>query len=513
MNERVNRLLSAVYRCPLAWLTGQSHPKLVSMLAVVLVLVSASAILESGHVFRPFDDVALSIAMLNIKDGRYNRTVDPNESSGPVAVVLISEKMFESKFDRRLPVDPTKLARIIEEIVKADPRRIAIDIDIAKGNNAITKDAETEPTPCGGDASNPLHVALCGALTVGIDVFGITYARQSKNGRETRNEHLRAICALRPPSDKAKHPPAIFQIVSSQLKTLQRSAIDIPYFTGQPPALGIAAACAGSSYSCRGFTGNEPNYCALIDQLEIDASLPGVDDDGRPAKTPGNNPAAHAFDLIQFRPAENQVRRLIIDSLVGLKAQAPFLHDKIVFLGLKSFANLDSVVTPVGLESGAVVHAAIANSMLMEKPLRPDLAIAIAVDFIIGLLFAALATCTYNRLARHREKAPSIVGTVGVLWLPMQLAFFSYIILLLMPLFLASGVWLNPLPMLLGLTAHAYWEARESAEHPHPGCGLLAPSKASNTAAAWVGDRIVGYMLRLAAIGAMAWGAYVVISH
>lgn len=533
MNDRVARALGVLH-IPFswigAWLAGRPQRRIVSILITVAFLVSATAILENQRAFRSVDDVALALAVgASAQNGVKEMIASGADMSHRVTVLLVGEELFETAFERRLPVDPDKLAELIRKITARGPARIAIDVDLAKPlpAGAVTNAAEER---CEASAP-PVHRALREALDKGIDVFGITYARHTPNGRKARNAELLELCKLEsacPRDDKADSVSrGRFHLASPQVATLGavQSVVDIPYFVGSAASLGFAAACIPPidtevEKRCLRFGPQQENvYCDLLAATASgDVRLVGVDDDGRPVGAGGQPDQHRAF--INFLPrAENQVAVVVIDSMNALEALPPgLIAGKIVFLGLRSFGALDEFVTPAGRKAGAVVHAYVANSMLSE-PLEPNHLSAALVDFAIGLLFSLTAVTTLDGLMRWHRTAPNLSGAAHIVALPVLLAAFFWIVLTLMPWFMARAEWLNPLPMLLGLTAHAYWEAIEGGMETRQGeswLEWLAAPRAGHAAAEerrWKHDAHVGVALRGFVFFVIGWGAVVVAIH
>jgi hypothetical protein len=310
-----------------------------------------------------------------------------------------------------------------------------------------------------------------------------------------------------------------------------QSVVDIPHFDGRRAAsLGFAAACippipgadTDEKNSCSKFGPRQENfYCEqLVPRESGDMRLAGVDDDDRIVGAEAHVERSRTA-FINFQPrAENAVTVVVVDSMDALEALPPgLIAGKIVFLGLRSFGALDEFVTPAGRKAGAVVHAYVANSML-SGPLRANHLWAALVDFAIGLLFSMIAMCTLSVLERWHRTAPNLAGAAHIVFLPLLLAVFVALVLLLMPWFMARAVWLNPLPMLLGLTAHAYWEAIEGKKGTGKGRSpcfkWLAAHVAEDPAAdehPWKYDACVGVALRAFVFFVIVWGAVVVASH
>lgn len=514
-----------------AWLTGRPQRRIVSILITVSFLVSATAILEDQHAFRSVDDFALALAVgASAQSGAKEMIASGAGMSHRVTVLLVGEELFETAFERRLPVDPDKLAELIRKITARGPARIAIDVDLAKPLQvaAVTNAAEKR---CDASAP-PMHLALREALSKGIDVFGITYERHTQNGRMARNAELLELCKLEsacPRDDKADSVShGRFHLASPQVVTLGtvQSVVDIPHFDGRAASLGFAAACIPPidtevEKRCLRFGPQQENfYCDLLAAAASEnVRLIGVDDDGRTVGAEGQ-PDQPRTAFINFLPrAENQVTVVVVDSMDALEALPPgLIAGKIVFLGLQSFGALDEFVTPAGRKAGAVVHAYVANSMLSD-PLEPNHLWAALIDFAIGLLFSLIAVTIQGKLGRWHRTAPNLFSAVHIILLPLLLAIAFVIVLTLMPWFMARAEWLNPLPMLLGLTAHAYLEAIEDDMKTRRGKSslkwLVAP-RTGHAAAGWLRwkhDACIGVALRAFIFLVIVWGAVVVAIH
>ena len=508
----------------------------------VLFLVAVTAILEHWHVFQPFDDIALSIAIGSGNAGNATDGLTAGADAPGVVVVFIGERMFEAEFGRQLPVNADMLARVISAVAAHRPERIAIDIDLAKP---------------AADARRPVYDAVVAALKCGIDVVGIPYRRHTPAGRIERNSELRDLCKRTRPfaleqACPAGSPPVLvsaaggnstdpprscrgrFYLASPRLTTIgeARSVVDLPDLKGQPfPApLGAAAALLGKKELA-------DDYCELVRGL-------GEGDNGRILHGIDDDPEAKAgkkFINYLFEP-QAPIRIVELNSLAMLESLPPsMLAKSTVLLGVRSFGGLDEFVTPLGRKAGVEVHAHVANSI--ERGIEPDLRGAALFDLAAGLLFSYVAVFGHAQLQRLHHVAPNIAGALHLALLPSLLLLFVAGTLASMPTLLGRGLWLNPLAVFLGLTAHAYYEAvspGKNEAHPRLHSRLRARQRArlrarqpshlrghpakgsppSNVLARFLTrllaryfDPAVGILLRLVIWLVIGWGLYLVVRH
>ena len=170
-------------------------------------------------------------------------------------------------------------------------------------------------------------------------------------------------------------------------------------------------------------------------------------------------------DPIDFRWRGDNVKELVA---LGLP---PEVGKRVVFLG-GSYDDRDRHPTGIGPQDGVVIHAAVFASSTHPASHALAALIEIGLGVALGFIFAALWRIRMRAIAKYHtqlylERAlPSLVQwLIASGWLAAMfvVGFAATIGLLLSSSeFMGIGYWLNPVPMVIGMSLDGYFVSRQS---------------------------------------------------
>jgi hypothetical protein len=434
-------------------------------LPLIIFLASLTVLLEQRHAFRTFDDGVLAV-VASIKGPPSIELTHPD-----IAAVLISRKMFETELGRRLPIDKVKLTAVIGALAELNPKVIAVDID------AIPRESQS---PDKKDVlALPIYQIIAPLLQRGISVVAVSYPRSANEeagARAWRQQICEASSELLTNGEVGK--PGKLWWASTWLQAEGRGLSVIRYHDPKDAeALRVADASllplGMVLYAAAGIPGpykekleRLADYCA--------ESKKSPTQSGAHPRAPDPIPFINYFG---DKPAEIE-----IESSDELRLMGATLKNKAVVLGVRSFEGVDEHVTPLGRLAGATVHALVAASI--ARPLvegHASFLVDVAAGYVFTLLFLLLRDV--GRLLKSRWPDANYLN--GLLsGLSPLLAWFVVAIALLAsaPNAAAAGLWLNPLPMLIGLLVHLYVEL---APHQEEEGGSARPHSLVTVAKNW----------------------------
>lgn len=450
----------------------------------------------------------------------------PESVPPPTVALTASPEFFYNAYDGRLPLSRKTTAEVVSKLVSHGPKLIALDVDVARAGSAANEETE----------ANLLIGAIRDALVAGIDVVAVTYPQTDSTRRDLRDAWLNHLCTQLRPSEiekaaasspagaaKSKKQKGVFVLASPMLA--RERPFELVYrVTNNPPRgdkedhrlFAVISALSKSEPAASFCSADQLNAAALhkIDNLERE--WPDLK-------------KMHRIRFVDGR-SEPSVVGVSLLSMSHLNEIAPGLKGRTVLFGVKSFDGMDEFLTPFGEMPGAELQARIANSWTKEKDedhrgMKDDHVKAALWDTLIGLAFVLTyllmrgAFTWFDKLkARHFSSLVQLV-------LPL-VAFggFLLVALWLSAMQFASGQWLDPLPIMLGLSLHLYAESSGGKHHEH----TTLPGWFAETMATWrstfrgpfklsgVTSRLDGHlfsMIRIAMVAAVIAAVYTLAHH
>ena len=187
---------------------------------------------------------------------------------------------------------------------------------------------------------------------------------------------------------------------------------------------------------------------------------------------------------------EKFVSSLSVDSIAHLREMSPRLNDRVVLIGMQSFAGIDEFVTPIGTLPGTLVHAHVVNTTDMRIRKSIESAFPLLADVVLGIL-TVIVLSTLHRISAApliSSVSPNLSALAELLGPLLGFVFFALLTLWACAGLYSVGLWCDPLPMLVGLALHVYAGHRTASVQPkrggdHPPHGLEAWCK--QTLFAW----------------------------
>lgn len=430
-------------------------------LPLIAALASITLVLDAYFdVFRVFDEHVVGFAA--------SRQANHDDINTVFSAWVISPQLFSDRdtFKRTLPVDKGQLGRIIEQFDKA--RAVAIDVE------AIPQDQVIHGTDRDNEKVQglPMFKAIESLLRKRVNVVLLSSGNQSD---EVSAFHWRrAFCAE---AEKVPRPAGRLWWASGYLETQGPGMSVLRYFSpeqsrkrveagidsGLMPlgiVLAVAASAAGPAQSD---LADAADYCARAQTMRP----PVVPADGVSRLAAAGHPdkPTEYINYFRDRPAE-----IPIESMEGPPQGGPLelLQRGAIVLGVRTPDGIDVHGTPVAPMLGAHLHALVAASV--RKPVSQSHAWAYLVDIVVGYLFVVLFHAFQDLrvrvIRRWYANAPSAQRLVN-LACPLAALLATCLLLMFAPMAAAYGLWLNPIPMLLGVMAHLYVELIDPPKAEH----------------------------------------------
>lgn len=437
----------------------------------------------------------------------------PEKLPDTVAITA-SPDFFYAEYRGRLPLRRDVTAEVVNTLRKKHPRLIALDLDVSRTGESDDEKKEAAS----------LIEAIRAALDEGIDVVAVAYPMQEGVRRPSRDEGLKALCAeLQPaaPNRQAdtapKNPaqtPGIFVLASPMLAPEQ--SFNIVHRVSQSPA-------DGQREDHRLFAVTS----ALLSQDRKPANLcKGADVDSAALHSLDNAerewPDLKKMHRIRFMVDKdsNPVVGIPVSSKEQLGKVSEAIGGRTVFFGVQSFQGMDDFLTPLGRMPGAQLQAHIANSWSKGGMSQEHLHAALW-DVLIGLGFVLAYVIVHHGLSSLEGVQMKYCASLGGLALPLVIfGAFSWIVFCLSTRKLMAGEWLDPLPMVAGLTLHLYAESNGKGHHGHPTLfgwfgGIFSAMRRvihADGALAKI-DALALIVCRLVMIGFVCWAISSIVHH
>lgn len=438
-------------------------------LPLILVLASLALVLEASHKFHIFDDAMLTLV------SKLKPPAPTEVLHDKLVTVMVTRQMFETELNRKLPIDKVALRTVIEALGEQEPKVVAIDVD------AIP---DGPPPPEGSSQAPPMQEAILTLLQRGIHVVAVSYPRltekHASQARDWRRLYCKAAVDIKD-TGKGKgklywasawlqsegggdsvlrySPPGKAEKVAEENESLLPLGLVLWAATETAMESGTRAGAnatvppnqpAGRAEALRR---QASAYCETVLASNTGHAKPSKPASG--ARAPDEPDAL--INYFGRTPLE-----LELSSIRELKLRKLDLQGKAVMLGVSSFEKVDTHLTPLGQLPGAVVHSLVAASV--GVPLAEDHLMAFGLDVLMGYVFMVMLLGLREGSKAVEARAPkahTLLRLINVATPLIPLLITALFVLVCMPRLTSSGLWLNPLPVLMGLLIHLYAELTE----------------------------------------------------
>jgi CHASE2 domain-containing sensor protein len=356
----------------------------------------------------------------------------PPEVARSTLIVKISRSFYETEFHERSPLDPRVLDPLLKTITASRPNQLAIDLDLS-------------PSP--SDA----------------DLVGAVAARETMIDRlkQLATQGSRVLIVL----------PGVASTVAEQTRkaewagTLCQAGVDLA-----DPNLGLTHTPAG--LSLLKYVNNLPSLGVLMAPQKPPGLCASRNEAGKiPTLLLAPNTAAAAVMNATTPEQRKRINFKGFDEVEIFTVDTPLDIDKLTHLLASSkwktvvlagnYSEADTFQLPNSrFVSGAEVHAAVAYSIANPVDANHGLAflLDLAIGVLVGLALHMLWHC-YKDTQFLYVKALCLFGTVAVFVIPVML------LLNWMPGLLSRNMWINAIPLLLGLFIHGIMEPLHTPGH------------------------------------------------
>lgn len=433
-------------------------------LPLIAAFASLTLVLDTHFdFFRVFDEHVVGFAA--------SRRADHDDVNTVFSAWVISPELFSDAkaFKRTLPVDKERLGEIIGQFNKA--RAVAIDVEAIPQDQVIAGTDQDNKEVKG----RPMFKAIAPLLRQGVNVVLLSSGHQKD---EVSAFYWRqSFCAAAKSVTSAAQSSARLWWATGYLETQGSGMSVLRYFSpeqskkrveagidsGLMPlgiVLAVAASAAGPAQSD---LADAADYCARAQTMRP----PVVPADGVSRLATAEHPDKPTEYINYFRDRPPEIP---IESMEGLPQGGPLelLKRGAIVLGVRTPDGIDVHGTPVAPMLGAHLHALVAASV--GKPVSQSHAWAYLVDIAVGYLFVVLFHAFQDLrvrvIQRSYANAPSAQRLVN-LACPLAALLATCLLLMFAPMAAAYGLWLNPIPMLLGVMAHLYVELIDPPKAEH----------------------------------------------
>jgi hypothetical protein len=418
-------------------------------LPAVLFLAAIVVIAHHSHLYRQIEGFSVKlVSAISVPD------ISTLGEHGGIVALTTSPKFFYKEFDGRLPANRAKIAEILAMLSDVRPRLIAVDINVMR-----TGDTEQERME-----ADKLIKAIAAALNNGIDVVAaIAPATPDKPLTQVDVERWQDVCdqisartggstlgrfALTNPLLAPEQP---FNLVYRFNKNPPKGSND--YYSLARAISELNETPQKRTPASHSLCTVNPNDIAQICLLAHNQQEWPDFEDMQRIRFMGFGRGKH---VSQWPP---------VDSLDELhKQDLSKLRGKTVLVGMRSFSGIDEFVAPIGEIPGVLLQAHLANSL--NQAMGDSAWLAVFYDVLLGLVFVLV----YVLMQRYLQNV-NAPNTTSLLSLLLPLFLFGSMLLVVLiwcaDLF-ARGQWLDPLPMMVGLSLHLYVESNASEHHAHP---------------------------------------------
>lgn len=433
-------------------------------LPLIAAFASLTLVLDTHFdFFRVFDEHVVGFAA--------SRQANHDDVNMVFSAWVVSPQLFSDAkaFKRTLPVDKEKLGEIIGRFTKA--RAVAIDVEAIPQDKVLT----------GPDLDNkevkglPMFKAIMPLLRQGVNVVLLSSGNQKDE--VSAFYWRRSFCAAAKSVADAAKSGARLWWATGYLETQGSGMSVLRYFSpeqskkrvnagideGLLPLGVVLAVAAGEAGRFQASLATDADYCTR--QSDTQPPVKVASGAARAAQVEHADKPTEYINYFSDRPLE-----ISIESMGGLPQGGPLevLKRGAIVLGVRTPDGIDIHGTPVAPMLGAHLHAMVAASV--GKPVSQSHGWAYLVDIVVGYLFVVFFHAFQDIRAFVIRKwfanAPSAQRLVS-LACPIAALLATCVLLMLAPLAAAYGLWLNPVPMLLGVLAHFYLELIDPPQAGH----------------------------------------------
>jgi hypothetical protein len=523
---------------------------------VVFVLVGVAVIFHHYHWLPELTAQTMRLAYwaertwpgLNWAEREIERQANLKElEPAAVTVLRFTPNGFQNEFCGLSPVPRSRMAAVIEGVASALPEAkaagskpvVGIDVDITslRGSRSCVVDLacpsntirSTSKKLCHEAADDRIEVAMR-SLTKKARVVVVAFPRLAVEARKVRNESMRKLCRLGATFASAQaflEPGEPFYYFLNKRKpepkfdwsTQMHAQYQLP---GYFPSLGnimslLAQQKKPPSESIYGQTTE-----ALCEAAEFQFPH-GV------LLAVGDIPEAAPRGVAEFRP-EDLYKPSYLDLTRGSVRThlEPVDHIpamvKAVGNAIQEWTQRPQTAPPmfiVAIDDGhtdkyfTVQNAYVSGDSIQaltafsqNSPLKESPRLNALADLIFGCMYLGFWICIWTRLRRLRPTAP-VCATVMLISAPAVLALFlSLVTVWCSASMLPYGRWIDPLLILLGLTAHAYLTLAQEAGEEMLGEGR-AGRRALDKHIACGGSLV----LKMTGLALVVWAIAVIVKH
>jgi hypothetical protein len=363
-------------------------------------------------------------------------TAEPAASAeqGDTVALLVSRELFETALRERSPLDPRVLDQIVRGIADSRPTQLAIDLDLS-------------PSPSDAD--------LPGAEAARASVLHYLQAMASQGTRVL--VVLPGVSAT--PAEQARKAQWAGTVCQAGVELADTSlglshtpaGLSLLKYVAELPSLGVLMAERGRAGLCA--------------SRNADGSLPTLMLSPNGAAASVMN-ASHSEDRVRINFKGFNATRVLtlttLDDIAQLPQRLALAQARTVLLA-GAYSAADSFMLPNGRQvTGAEVHAAVAFSE--AHPVQAQHALAYLIDLVVGCcvgLVLELLWHAYQKSHLVYVKAACLGGACLTIALPILLLWFF------MAQMLAADLWMNAVPLVIGLAIHGIMETLHS-DHAAP---------------------------------------------
>ena len=374
-------------------------------LEAALFIASLVLILEHHHLLESLEQDNLQLALPFLYT--FSDTATPEHD---IKTILIDDATYETRFKQESPLDRSLLTGIIGELLRHEPKVLVIDLDLSPGppgNHTSRSTAESELYSLIKSHHTKTQTEII--LITPQPVFDRDFA-------SNKATWMKEMCG----------PHVHFALP------------DIPIISGlalrydnTPTALAVQVerALSGSSSTDPICT---QDSTALTRYTRKNANTRTDESD---------------TELLNYRFVSSIAPKDLKEACPGDKCSGAELSGSVLFFGGR-YSPTDSYNTPVGILSGALLHAGSFYSI--KQPIgKTNHPFAYLLDIMMGCI---LGMIIFKLASMYREQQSLAAIVLNLVVQPI----FPYLMIIISGLMLSKwNLWLNPAPMIFGMAIHA----------------------------------------------------------
>jgi hypothetical protein len=399
-------------------------------LKAAIFIASVVTILEHYHLLESLQQDNLQLAMpflTALPVGISNA----DSSDSTIKAILIDDLTYENRFRQQSPLDRTELADIIQKILVQQPSVLVIDLDLS-------------PAPLDKTSPTATVAAAETSISAPIKWSAAENALYSLLKQQRWQSTTEIVLTTPMPVFDPSLAKAKAEWMSEMCKAgglgparIRFALPDIPVVNGMPLSYDSSNHAMAYQVSQAALKTGSPNVvCASEDLTQYTRKHVA-----RPAGV------TIVKDLLNYRFASTIDTYDITEACGGDDCSKAQPGNSVVFFG-GSYSPADTYSTPVGVLSGAILHAG--GYYSITQPIqKTHVLLAYLLDILMG---CTLGIIIYKLASLYRNERS--LGSIA-----MNLAvqpLFPYLMVVMSGLMLAHfNLWLNPAPMIFGMAIHA----------------------------------------------------------